>query len=143
MLATREPLFGFVPAPLALLVAALISGALFLTFSWRLYRLMRLGGPARPFDRPLERAKGFAVHVLGQGRLLEDPYSGVMHALIFWGFAVITIMTVNLLLTGLIPGLALPFISQNPAMLVTVETFQAFVLGALGMAFFRRIALRP
>jgi Fe-S oxidoreductase/nitrate reductase gamma subunit len=143
MLATREPLFGLIPAPLALLAAALIAGGLFAAYAWRLYRLLRLGGAAHRFDRPWERAKGFALHVLGQGRLLTEPYSGIMHALIFWGFVVITVMTVNLLATGLVPGLELPFISRNPVLLVAVETFQAFVLGALGMAFFRRLVLRP
>src|SRR2546429_460503 len=139
MLATRDPFFGVIPAHLALLGAVLLAGGLFLAYAWRLYRLMRLGGAARQWDRPLERTRGFVVHVLGQGRLLTEPYSGLMHAFIFWGFVVIPVMTVNLLLTGLVPGLELPFISRNPVLLVVVETFQAFVLCALGMAFFRRL----
>jgi Fe-S oxidoreductase/nitrate reductase gamma subunit len=143
MLATRDPFFGAIPAQLMLLLVVCIAGGLFVAYAWRLYRLMRLGGATRPWDRPLERTQGFIVHVLGQGRLLTEPYSGVMHALIFWGFLVITVMTVNLLLTGLIPGLELPFVSRNPVLLAAVETFQAFVLGALVMAYFRRLALRP
>ena len=143
VLATREPLLGVLPAPLVLLAAVLVAAGLFLAHSWRLYRLLRLGGADPRFDQPAARAWGFAIHVLGQGRLLTEPYSGVMHALIFWGFLVITVMTASMLLSGLLPGLELPFISRNPVLLVVVETFQALVLAALAMAFFRRLALRP
>ena len=143
MLATRDPQFGVIPPHLALLAAVVLAGGLFVVYAWRLYRLMCLGRSVSRTDRPLERAKGFAVHVLSQGRLLTEPYSGIMHALIFWGFIVITVVTVDMLLTGLIPGLELPLISRNPLLLVTVETFQAFVLLALGMAFLRRLVLRP
>jgi Fe-S oxidoreductase/nitrate reductase gamma subunit len=143
VLATRDPFFGVLPAPLVLLGAVGLAGGLFLASAGRLFGLLRLGGPARRTDRPLERTWGFVQHVLGQGRLLTEPYSGVMHALIFWGFLVITVMTAALLLTGLVPGLELPFISQNPVLLVAVETFQALVLVGLGLAFFRRLVLRP
>lgn len=143
MLATRDLILGILPAHLALLAAVLVSGSLFGAYAWRLYRLMRLGAPATPTGRPLERARGVLLHVFGQGRLLTEPYGGVMHAFIFWGFIVITVMTVDVLLTGLIPGLQLPLISRNPVLLVVGETFQAFVLLALGLAFFRRLVLRP
>src|SRR5919198_1037678 len=99
--------FGLENALLALAIA--LGVGVFLRRSWHLYRLMRLGGPERRLDRPRERWLGVLKHVLGQGRLLSEPYSGVMHAMLFWGFLVITVMTTDMLLTGVIPGLSLPW----------------------------------
>src|SRR5438445_4085194 len=104
---------------------------------------MRLGRADVRTERPLERARMFVVHVLGQGRLLQDPYSGLMHAMIFWGFLVITVMTADMLVTGVIPGLSLPWIERNPVFLVSLDTFEALVLVGIAMAFARRLIWRP
>jgi Fe-S oxidoreductase/nitrate reductase gamma subunit len=133
--------FGLENALLALAIA--LGVGLFLRRSWHLYRLMRLGGPERRLDRPRERWWGVLTHVLGQGRLLSEPYSGLMHAMLFWGFLVVTVMTADMLLTGVVPGLSIPWVEQSPLFLVTLETFQALVLAGLAMAFFRRLVSRP
>ena len=142
MLATRDPILG-IPGNLWLLLAILIAAFAFFLPARKLWRLMRLGRPELRWDQPGERTRGFLRHVLGQGRMFQEPISGVMHALIFWGFIVITIMTVTMILTGLFPGLTVPFIERNPVFLVTLEVFQFLVLGAVGFAFFRRLVLQP
>ncbi|MBI3973041.1 MAG: hypothetical protein HY332_17320 [Chloroflexi bacterium] len=146
MLVTRDPLFGVVPPSLVLLGAVLVAGGLFAAGMWRLYRLMRLGKSTSTTSiagRPVKRAKGMLFDVLLQRRLLAEPYGGVMHALIFWGFAVVTVMTAHTFLAGLFPGFDLPAISRNPILLASVETFMALVLLALSMALLRRLVLRP
>jgi Fe-S oxidoreductase/nitrate reductase gamma subunit len=134
---------AFGPENIALAVALAIGGGLFLNRAWHLYRLMMLGRPEARTDRPGERLSLFLRHVVGQGRLLSEPYAGIMHAFIFWGFCVITVMTIDMLLTGLVPGLSIPWIEQNPVFLVSLETFEALVLIGIGMAFYRRLVSKP
>jgi Fe-S oxidoreductase len=143
MLATRDPYFGVVPGNILFLIALIVASALFLHRSWVLYRLMRLGGPDARLDDLGGRIAVFFRDVLGQGRLLKDPYSGIMHALLFWGFIVITVMTATYWVGGVVPQAPTWVVDQNPAFLVMLETFQLAVLVALGMAFLRRLALHP
>lgn len=134
---------GFGPENLLMALALALGGGLFVRSAWGLYRMMMLGRPDARTARPMERARLFALHVLGQGRLLEDPYSGIMHALIFWGFIVITVMTANMLVTGLVPGLRFPWLEESALFLITLETFQAAVLIGIAMALVRRLLWRP
>jgi Fe-S oxidoreductase/nitrate reductase gamma subunit len=134
---------GLGPENISLAVALGIGGGLFLSRAWRLYRLMMLGRPEARRDHPGERLRSFLRHVVGQGRLLAEPYAGVMHAFIFWGFCVITVMTADMLLTGLVPGTSVPWVEQSPLFLVSLETFELLVLIGLAMAFHRRLVSRP
>jgi Fe-S oxidoreductase/nitrate reductase gamma subunit len=133
--------FGPENAALALAIAA--GAGLFLNRAWHLYRLMMLGRSERRVDHPGERLSLFLRHVVGQGRLLSEPYAGIMHAFIFWGFCVITVMTGDMLITGLVPGLHLPWIEQNPVFLLSLETFEALVLIGTAMALYRRLVSKP
>jgi Fe-S oxidoreductase len=142
VLATRDPIL-FLPANLWLLVALLISVGLFVSHSYKLYRYMRLGHELDRFDRPGERLKGFFTQVLGQGRMFREPHGGIMHAVIFWGFLVITVSTAEMLLGGLIPGLSFGPITQNPLFVFTLDVFEVGVLVAVVVAFYRRLILKP
>ena len=56
-------------------------------------RLWRHGKAAIRFDQAAERIKGVVLYVVGHWRILKDTYPGIMHALIFWGFALLFIGT--------------------------------------------------
>jgi Fe-S oxidoreductase/nitrate reductase gamma subunit len=142
MLATRDP-YLFVPGWLPLLLAILLSFLLFFRASRHLYRLMRLGGPDTRTDNAGQRWQTFLRHVLGQGRLLTDSYSGWMHAFIFWGFIVITIGTVEMLGKGLWQGFFIPVLDHNPVFLLLLDIFELLVLVGVGMAFYRRLLWQP
>ena len=142
MLATRDP-FLFLPGWLPLLVAILVAGFLFFRASHRLYRLLMLGAPDDRTSDAGARWLTFGQHVLAQGRLLTDTYSGWMHALIFWGFLVITIGTIEMLGKGLWSGFYLPILDRNPAFLLALDLFQLLVLVGVGMAFYRRLVWQP
>src|SRR5688572_14706618 len=105
--------YGFIPGQLLLLVAILVGVGLFLKDASRLFKMLRLGLPANRTDQPALRTKGWIKHVLGQARLLTRTYPGVMHALIFWGFLVITVGTIEQFFVGL-TGFPLPFVTHNP-----------------------------
>jgi Fe-S oxidoreductase/nitrate reductase gamma subunit len=59
-------------------------------------RLWLLGKREVRWDRPWERAKVFLLYGLGQGRLPNDLYAGLMHLLIFWGWTYLFIGTLML-----------------------------------------------
>lgn len=143
MLATREPYFGFIPGNLLFLLVLVLAWFLFVRRGLALYRLMRLGGPDARTEDLGSRTRTFFKDVIGQGRMFKDPYSGVMHALIFWGFIVITLMTLTYWIGGVIPQAPTWILEHNPVFLVMVESFQALVLVGLVMAFVRRLALHP
>ena len=80
-----------------------------------------------------------------QEKIFRDSIAGPMHAAIFWGFCILTLGTIEFLLGGVIPGF-----SVQPYLLAPVYAFfalnqdlwAALVIGAVGMALFRRLTKR-
>ena len=60
--------------------------------------------PATPFDRWADRIDRVVVYMIGQKRLFKEPKSGIMHALIFWGFCVVSIRTITLFAMAFAPS---------------------------------------
>src|SRR5437867_3198824 len=127
-----------------LLLALILLG--FGGFFWRaslLYRLLRLGRSEDRNDRPLRRLRDEIVIYLGQRKLLKRPYyvRGIGHALIFWGFLVITYGSADLLLAGLF-GRHLP-LTDTGLYAWTIDIFAVAVLAAVIVAVVRRAVVRP
>ncbi|MDQ2930341.1 MAG: (Fe-S)-binding protein [Gemmatimonadota bacterium] len=117
-------------------------------FSYNVQRLIGYLSIALPDDRsghPLVRLKNVITVAFLQKKILRDPVAGPMHALIFWGFVVLTAGTAELLLNGSFPAFSYAFL---PAPLygfysVSQDLFGALVLGAIAFAFYRRLVLHP
>ena len=62
--------------------------------AWRHLRRWRLGKPVARWDQPGRRLRRVVVRGVGHTSLLEDRVPGVMHALIFFGVAVLFLATV-------------------------------------------------
>ena len=62
--------------------------------AYRYYRLLSVGKPADRFDRPGDRLKALLEHAVAQGRTVQRRYSGLAHLLFSWGFVVLFIGTV-------------------------------------------------
>src|SRR5262245_8567478 len=96
----------------AFVLLALALGALgaFTYRALRLYRLLRLGRADDRTDHGWRRVRDELVIYLGQRKLIKRPYwvRGIGHALIFWGFLVITWGSADLLLRGIL-GWHMPF----------------------------------
>ena len=60
---------------------------------YRRLRLWRRGGSENRFDRPLERIALVIKYALLQLRTWRKLYPGSFHAMIFWGFVILTIAT--------------------------------------------------
>jgi Fe-S oxidoreductase/nitrate reductase gamma subunit len=117
-------------------------------FSYNVQRLLSYLRIARPEDRggdPLVRLRNVISVALLQKKILRDPIAGPMHALIFWGFCVLTVGTIELLLNGSFPSFSYAFL---PAPLysfysISQDVFGVLVLGAIAFAFYRRLVMHP
>ena len=70
------------------------------------------------FDRIVERTLGMVPFLLGNSRVARPKYwySGLLHSLIWWGFIVLQVRTLNFLLNGIDHSLraALTFALHQP-----------------------------
>ncbi len=134
------PTQGFV---LVLLALTLLGFGGFFWRALRLYRLLRLGRNEDRTDKPARRLRDELVVYLGQRKLIKRPYyvRGIGHALIFWGFLVITYGSADLLLRGIL-GWHLPF-TETLAYAWMLDLFAVGVLASVIVAVVRRALLRP
>jgi nitrate reductase gamma subunit len=117
-------------------------------FSYNVQRLvayLRVGRPEGRFDHPLQRLKNVLVIALFQRKILRDPVAGPMHALIFWGFIVLTAGTIELFLQGIFPAFSYRFLPTwaYRGYSVSQDIFGVLVLGAVGFALYRRLVVHP
>ena len=83
--------------------------------------------------------------MLGQSSVRRKLGPGIAHTLIFWGFIVITIGTVEMMIEGLFHGVNLSVFGLGVWMgyQYIAEFFIVGVLLGVGFGFFRRLVLRP
>ncbi len=108
-----------------------------------LIALLRAGQVEHRLDQLRARSRAFIVYVLGQRRLFHDIPSGTMHAVIFLGFLVLSIGTVEMLWQGLTGGAHVPLLGDTPYLLPLLDSFRILVLGAVVFAAYRRLVVRP
>ncbi len=104
------------------------------------YTYIRLGKPSALRKDVGERLTVFLSHVFGQKKLLKDRRSGIMHAVMFYGFIILQFGALDIIYKGLagkslpIPGYAYFLLSQEIAV--------AAVLIAVVYALYRRYGER-
>ena len=126
-----------------------ITGYFFIKQMVRLWGFMKAAqkSPER-FDRPAERILDLIIYGFLQKRLLNRAYGGSMHVMIFWGFCILAVANLTLILRGFLgPEFNLPFLAEtDPAGMVynvVKEVFMALVLLGVSMALYRRLIWRP
>ncbi len=112
----------------------------------RLVSYLRIGVAEGRSDHPLTRIRNLFEVGIAQKKILRDPVAGPMHALIFWGFMVLTAGTVEILIAGVVPSFS--YARFLPGLLYTgysasQDVFAALVILAVGFALYRRIVLHP
>ncbi len=131
----------------AVFAFVLVLGAGFFALNvQRLVAYMRLGYAENRTDHPLVRLKNLLTIAIAQRKIFRDPVAGTMHALIFWGFMVLTVGTVELLIQGVFRGFSYALILPRPVYQfysLSQDVFALFVLGAIVYAFYRRLVLHP
>ena len=123
--------------------AALISFRLFGGRVLRYLRVLRAARPENRWDHLSRRVRLFAVNVLGQKRLLQEPAIGAAHFLIFWAFVFYALAFFWNLLRGMLPFLPLPYADQAPVMEFALALFGVLGLVALAVAAVRRYIVPP
>ena len=128
-----------------LFVLALAAGFFALNVQ-RLAGYLRVGHAEGRSDHPLVRLRNVLEIGIAQKKILRDPVAGPMHALIFWGFMVLTAGTVEILVAGVFP--AFSYASFLPPTLyraysASQDIFALLVILAVGFALHRRLVVHP
>ena len=112
----------------------------------RLVSYLRVGFAEDRTDYPLIRIRNLFTIGIAQKKILRDPVAGPMHALIFWGFMVLTAGTVEILIQGVFPGfsyrLFLPDLLYR-GYSNSQDVFALLVIAAVGFALYRRLVVHP
>ena len=94
------------PTIMALLI--IFAFGFFLFNIYTLIRTLQIGKYDMRFDNIPERIKKVGIYVFGQKRMVKNyTFAGIAHFMIFWGFVIITIGTIELLVGGVFPGFRL------------------------------------
>ncbi|MCJ7530283.1 MAG: 4Fe-4S dicluster domain-containing protein, partial [Anaerolineales bacterium] len=121
-----------------------------LVFAYGVFRriqLWRQGQPDRRSDRLGSRLLSVLTHGIGQVRIAQDFYAGVMHLTIFWGMVALflgtALATVDWDVTRLFMGFQ--FLTDGLYVFyeLVLDIFGLLLLLGLGMAVYRRYILRP
>jgi len=106
----------------------------------RRFNLLMAGRAENRFDRLGERFKHVLVYAFGQKKMFDDPFAGIYHLFIFYGFLVVGFRTVAMVLEGLFAGWELPLFDTGigHAYLFSKDIFEALVLLGLVFAVWRR-----
>jgi Fe-S oxidoreductase len=127
----------------ALALCLMVAIALFSRRAILLYRLIRMGKPAKRFDDLPGRVRAEAVVVIGQSKLLQRLLPGLMHAAIFWGFMVL-LPTILIAMIGIVDERAtLPWLGEQGWYALMVDVFAFLVLVGVITAFVIRKVQRP
>ncbi len=114
---------------------------------FRRVRKWRLGQPEQRADRLGSRLLSVLVHGIGQVRITQDIYAGVMHLAIFWGMAVLLLGTVLATVDWDVTRLFMGFQFLKDGLYIfyelVLDIFGVILLVGLGMAAYRRYVLRP
>jgi Fe-S oxidoreductase len=105
--------------------------------------------PRPRLDQLGKRLASVLVYFLGQKKVAEEGprhLTSKHHLLIFWGFLLITVGTVELLVAGVWPafnyGLVLPAPLYS-GLRITIDVFNLIVLTMVSWALFRRAVVKP
>src|SRR5438445_550239 len=100
------------------------------------------------FGQIIERVVGLFPYLLGNSRVVRPRYwySGLLHTLIWWGFIVLQVRTLNFLLNGSDHDISLEKNlgdAWDYVMRPTMDTFNVLVIVGVAMAAFQRFVWRP
>ena len=137
-----------IPRILGTLLIFAITGFFFFRRILRQWSYLKAARPENRFDKLGERFVDFLYYGLGQRRLLKKGYGGILHVFIFWGFCVLSIANLTLILRGFGgDGFNLPFLAEEQGLGMVYnavkEVFTVLVLVGVSMALYRRLLWKP
>ena len=129
------------------LLVLLFAISMFAYSAQRLVRYLRIGtgGDWRLNDIPT-RLKNFLTIGIAQTKILRDPVAGPVHAFVFWGFLVLQLGALEIIIQGLKPGFTFGDVLPAPLyglFVLSQEGTAGAVLLAVGFLLYRRIVIKP
>ena len=128
---------------LLVLVAAL---GFFSYNAQRLVRYLTTGHDELRTDHPWTRLRNVLVIGIGQAKILREPFAGILHASVFWGFVVLTLGSIEILARGVFPAFGFDRMLPAPVhglFLLSQELFAGLVLVAVAVLLYRRLVIKP
>jgi len=136
--------------PLLMSILLIVGLAFFGRTMYNKILLLMALEPANRANHIKERLKDLVIIALGQKRLVgrkKERASGIMHALIFWGFCILLIRSLNLYGEGFVKGFHLPFLGDGFILgylyIALKDIMEGVVLLMVIYAIFRRAVLKP
>ncbi|MEW9673722.1 (Fe-S)-binding protein [Ammoniphilus sp. 3BR4] len=128
------PLLNF----LAFLVVTGYAVYLFVQLVYSRYLFVKLGKKAAFEPNLKERLNAVLVNVFGQRKLFKDKKSGCMHLILFYGFMIIQIGLIELVMKGFSKGYEFPFGDAHKYFSLMQEWTTFLMLCAVVYASYRR-----
>jgi Fe-S oxidoreductase len=135
-----------IPQNAIFLFVLVIAAGFFALNVQRLTAYLNFGVPENRTDHIFTRLRNVLTIGIAQKKIFRDPVAGPMHALIFWGFMVLTAGTVEILISGVFPRFTYALILPKPlyqAYSASQDVFALLVILAISFAFYRRLVLHP
>jgi Fe-S oxidoreductase/nitrate reductase gamma subunit len=125
----------------------LVFAAAFFSFSaQKLVRYLRLGTAESRLNDIPRRVWNLLRIGIAQTKILRDPVAGPLHAAVFWGFVILQLGAIEILLQGVFTGFSYASILPAPLhylFLLSQELTVGAVLVAVAVLLYRRIIVRP
>ena len=134
------------PGNVLFLFVLIVALACFSFSAQRMYRFLRVGKDEPRWNEIGRRTWNLLSIGIAQRKILRDPVAGPLHALVFWGFVVLTVGSIEILASGVFPALAFRnWLPSGPYRLfiLSQEAFAIFVLVAVSVLLYRRIVVKP
>jgi len=127
---------------LPLVFAVLIAFAYFgLIMQSKIRLLFATSHRERFFQDIPRRVANVITYAFGQKKMFKEPGSGLMHAFIFWGFLVLQIRTLYLMVSAFFPRSEIPLIHAPYGIIKDITA--VIVLAMVVWAAYRRLVTKP
>lgn len=128
------------------LIFLIVSLSSFGFFYYNLYRLRRIFKFAKPeirTDNFWLRLKNTITIALFQSKILRDPFAGLVHVGIFWGFLVFLFSAAESVIQGFYPNFSWNFLGFLYSIIsFSTDLFIIIILLSVIVAFFRRFVFK-
>ncbi len=109
-----------------------------------LVRRIRAGKPDDRFDHPRDRLGVVLKVAFGQTKLLREPFAGILHFFIFWGFVILLAAVVESIGEGLSPDFSFSFLGPlYPPLVFLEDLLGALVVLVVTLSILRRLIAPP
>jgi Fe-S oxidoreductase len=95
-------------------------------FAWNVRRLagyLSIGKKDSRTDRPAERLRNVLTVAFGQSKLLREPFAGLLHFFIFWGFVILLSAIIETIGEGVFHGFSFAFLGPLYGPLAFLQDF--------------------